>query len=269
MLGRIFCDQCTSWRLTVHRPHYAAGQVRQKRVCVECYECDGRARKFLEAVKENSHIRDVLPFDPDNCGNAASDKVDDHAVCTNTLDVLAMLQTEPSASILLGLPQILVLAVDHNDEAFCGTQFFVNPTAWSSLVRATRTSDCTGGAVHIVQFRAGERLWAGDVAVRTAGACCYGKRIIDADYGQWRVGDTIALGCNGAQHRWKTDDVVAVGTDIQMFDFTVPRLDSSYYSSVHTAMQALNDGTLACAEGICIVQSSPQGQYSLLVREDR
>merc|ERR1712039_1009212 len=131
------------------------------------------------------------------------------------------------------------------------------------------TSECTGDAVQVIQFRQGERVWAGKVTVRAVGACCYGKRACEADYGQWQVGDTIVCGCNRSQLHWHAKDVVNLGTEMHMFDFTVPRLDSGSYSSVELALQALNSGALTCEEGICIVESSLQKQYFLLVREGR
>merc|ERR1719215_1163879 len=154
-------------------------------------------------------------------------------------------------------------------EDFSGKQFFVNPSAWSSMLNATGMSTTIGSEAQVVQFRHGARVWAGEVTVRNVGACCRGRRSTGADHGQWHEGDIIVLGCMGDQQKWHADDVVNLGASTHMFDFTVPRLDAGSYPSVDSALQALNDGTLTCEEGICIVDATSEGQFFLLVREDR
>merc|ERR1712113_830024 len=137
------------------------------------------------------------------------------------------------------------------------------------MVGLTASKAWSGKATYIVQFRGNERVWAGAVVATRLGDTCYGKRVSDQAFGQWKEGDILLLGDTNSNAMWKQEDTVKLGSDIEMFDDTLVRLDKNEYSSVTQALQALNSGVVRCEEGLCLCYSDSQGQFFMLAREDR
>jgi len=66
------------------------------------------------------------------------------------------------------------------------------------------------------------------------------------------------------------DDAIALGASDDKFDDTVLRLSQDLCgSSVEDAVQALIEEKAICNEGMCIVFSSSDEQYFMLVRSDK
>lgn len=122
-----------------------------------------------------------------------------------------------------------------------------------------------GKTLHVVQLRGGERVWSGTVTANRAFGCGFGMRSSGEEYGQWQAGDTIVNGCNSSALGWRLEDSIQLGGKFSMFDYTVPRLE---YSSVTRALEALNADASRCEEGVCIVRTSSQDEYILLIRQD-
>lgn len=147
--------------------------------------------------------------------------------------------------------------------------FFFDPDEFRALVGEFTSKTWLGKTFYVVQYRGGERMWSGGVVVNRAGASCFGKRTEGEEYGQWQVGDVLLPGCSSAKSVWKVEDTIKLGTAIWMFDDTILRLDAQEYSSVTQALDALRSNAIRCDQGICIVRSSSQQEYFLLLREDQ
>lgn len=269
--GLIFCDHCTGNRIAVHRSHYAESEEKKKRVCAQCYASRSETQKFLESVKEQARTSRGLPYLlPDPQSVQSPEELENSVLYMSCLESSGVFQARASARPMLGLPRVAVTGVDHhNEDEAGGKEFFFEPTAWPALIGGSQSGKCIGKTLHVVQFREGKRVWAGAVTVNRSWACCFGRRSSGEEYGQWQVGDTIANGCNSSRRVWKLEDSIPIGTDTSMFDYTVPRLDENEYSSVTQALESLNADASRCEEGICIVHSSSQSQYFLLVRRDQ
>merc|ERR1712217_827697 len=68
---------------------------------------------------------------------------------------------------------------------------------------------------------------------------------------------------------WSVNLAFSVGNTADAGHGKVMFLDAEKYPSVKVAVDALNEGTLSCPEGICVVRSERQKLFFLLARADK
>jgi len=270
--GKIFCDSCTATRIAVHRCHYAENTRKMKRVCGQCALNKDEALKFLETVKERAHLGYVhgselsvgeTDSSPSSRENMYYECLDDSALYMEALEPSEVCQARPAKQAVVGLPRIVVSAVDERQGCF-----FFEPRQLAVMVGVSESVELDGSTFSVIQIRHGKRVWSGSVVVSRAGDCYSSRRATANAHDQWHVDDVIIYACEAARN-WHLEDAFQLGTEISMFDDTLQRLDVDAFPSVTVALRCLNVRIVACPEGICIVHSSSQSQYFLLVREDR
>uniref|UniRef100_A0A7S4RAK6 J domain-containing protein n=1 Tax=Alexandrium monilatum TaxID=311494 RepID=A0A7S4RAK6_9DINO len=146
----------------------------------------------------------------------------------------------------------------------------------SGRFRFTETAAAALGGEHLASSPAAAVATTTAAAAASAfpaGGSVFGRAAPDRPFGgggsvrSYAAGVVPAPVPGGDPSSWCTRQTVLLGPVLEMQGVTV--IDRSVASSVTSAVERLNRGSLPCPEGYCVVYSASSGGYYLLFRNDK